>query len=103
MPRERFNFGLDRFSGLYLWVVFIIVFGAWIPSLFLSMSTVHLIASTQAVSAIIGLAVLIPMICGHVGLSVGANASWPGMVAIVIQLKLGWPLLPPLLVSLGIG
>jgi ribose transport system permease protein len=103
MPRERFNFGLDRFSGLYLWVVFIAVFGIWIPRLFLSMSTVHLIASTQAVSAIIALAVLIPMVCGQFDLSVGANANLTGMVAIVIQLKLGWSLGPTLLVSLGIG
>ena len=103
MPRERFNFGLDRFSGLYLWVVFIVVFGIWIPSLFLSMSTVHLIASTQAVSAIIALAVLIPMVCGQFDLSVGANANLTGMVAIVVQLKLGWSLGPTLLFSLGIG
>jgi ribose transport system permease protein len=103
MRRERFNFGLDRFSGLYLWVVFIIVFGVWIPGLFLSMSTVHLIASTQAVSAIIALAVLIPMVCGQFDLSVGANANLTGMVAIVVQLKLGWSLAPTLLLSLGIG
>jgi len=103
MRSERFNFGLDRFSGLYLWVVFIAVFGIWIPGLFLSMSTVHLIASTQAVSAIIALAVLIPMVCGQFDLSVGANANLTGMVAIVVQLNLGWSLGPTLLLSLGIG
>jgi len=103
MRKTRLNIGLDRFSGLYLWAAFILVFGFWVPDLFLSMSTVHLIASTQAVSAIIALAVLVPMICGQYDLSVGANANLTGMVAIVLQVKQHWPLLPTLLVSIAIG
>jgi ribose transport system permease protein len=103
VQKRRLNFGLDRFSGLYLLAAFIIIFGVWTPSLFLSMSTVHLIASTQAVSAIIALAVLIPMICGQYDLSVGANANLTGMVAVVLQVEDKWPLLPTLLVSILIG
>ena len=30
--RRKFNTGFDRFSGLYLWALFIIVFGIWVPS-----------------------------------------------------------------------
>jgi len=103
MPKHRLNIGLDRFSGLYLWAAFILIFGLWVPSLFLSMSTVHLVASTQAVSAIIALAVLVPMVCGQYDLSVGANANLTGMVAVVLQVKEHWPLLPTLLVSIAIG
>ena len=28
--------GLDRFSGVYLWILFIVVFGIWTPSEFLT-------------------------------------------------------------------
>jgi ribose transport system permease protein len=99
----RFNIGLDRFSGLYLWAAFIVIFGFWTPALFMSMSTVHVIASTQAVSGILALAVLIPMICGQYDLSVGANANLTGMVAVVLQVERHWSLLPTLLVSVAIG
>jgi ribose transport system permease protein len=99
----RLNFGFDRFSGIYLWIVFILVFGIWTPSLFLSMSTVHLIASTQAVAGIIAIAVLIPMICGQFDLSVGSNANLTGLAAVVLQTKQHWGLAPTLVVSVAIG
>jgi ribose transport system permease protein len=102
MPK-RLNLGFDRFSGIYLWVVFIVVFAIWTPNLFLSMSTVHLLASTQAVAGIIAIAVLIPMICGQFDLSVGSNANLTGLVAVVLQTERHWSLVPTLLVSVAIG
>ena len=36
--RFRIRFGLDRFSGLYLWAVFIIMFTIWSPLFFTSLS-----------------------------------------------------------------
>ena len=35
-PRRKLNPGFDRFSGLYLWALFIIVFGIWVPDQFLT-------------------------------------------------------------------
>ena len=88
--RRRFSFGLDRFSALYLWAVFIVVFGVWTPQTFLTTSTLHTVATQQAVSAMIALAVLIPMACGEFDLSVGANANFTGIVAILVQVNLHW-------------
>jgi len=33
-PRSKrgFSLGLDRFSGLYVWVILIIVFSIWVPN-----------------------------------------------------------------------
>ena len=28
---RKINTGFDRFSGLYLWALFIVVFGIWVP------------------------------------------------------------------------
>ena len=53
--KPHINLGLDRFSGLYLWALFIIVFGIWTPRLFLSIATIHSIASEQAVTGMLGI------------------------------------------------
>ena len=34
--RRSFSLGLDRFSGLYVWAALILLFGLWIPDLFLT-------------------------------------------------------------------
>jgi len=100
---RRFSFGLDRFSGIYLWIVFIVVFSVWSSDVFATMSTVHLLASTQAVAGIIAIAELIAMICGQFDLAVGATANLTGLVAVELQVKQHWPVLPTLLATLAIG
>ena len=52
-PRRKFNTGFDRFSGLYLLALFIIVFGLWVPDQFLTTSTLHSVAAQQAVTGIV--------------------------------------------------
>lgn len=100
---RRYSLGLDRFSALYLWAIFIVVFGIWTPSSFLSSITLHSIATTQAVSAIVAIAVLIPLACGEFDLSVGANANLCGIVAILLQVNLHWNVAATILVSTLIG
>ena len=99
----RPRLGLDRFSGLYLWALIIIVFSIWIPSLFPTSLTVHLIASTQAIAGIIAIAVLIPMVTGQFDLSVGATANLAGLVAIVVQTSDGVGVLPASLLAIVVG
>jgi ribose transport system permease protein len=83
-PR-RFTFGLDRFSGLYLWAVFIVVFGTWKPDLFLTSVTLRTVTSQYAVTALLAIAVLLPLVAGGYDLSVGASANLAAIVAIVFQ------------------
>ena len=78
--RRKFNPGFDRFSGVYLWVLFIVVFGIWVPSEFLTTATLHSVAAQQAVTGMIGLAVLIPLAAGLYDLSVGATANVSGIL-----------------------
>jgi ribose transport system permease protein len=103
MRRPGINFGFDRFSGLYLWAVFIIVFSIWAPSSFLTSATLHSIASEQAVSGMIALAVLVPIVCGHYDLSVGANANLCGITAILFQVQLHWSLPLAIIASVLVG
>src|SRR5581483_2166075 len=94
--------GLDRFSGVYLWILFIVVFGVWTPSEFLTTSTLHSVASTQAVTGMVALAVLIPLAGGLYDLSVGATANLTGMLAITL-LNHGWAVLPAIIASVLVG
>ncbi len=85
----RFNLGFDRFSGLYLLAVFIVVFSIWAPETFPTMATLHILASTQAIAAIAALALLVPMVTGQFDLSIGAMATVAGVSANLLQTK-GW-------------
>lgn len=99
-PGRKFSTGFDRFSGLYLWALFIIVFGLWVPSSFLTTSTLHSVAAQQAVTGMIGLAVLIPLAAGLYDLSVGATANISGILTIVLMNNHHWAVVPAILAGI---
>jgi ribose transport system permease protein len=101
--RRKFSTGFDRFSGLYLWALFIIVFGLWVPSQFLTTSTLHSVAAQQAVTGMIGLAVLIPLAAGLYDLSVGATANVSGILTIVLMNNQHWAVVPAILAGVLIA
>jgi ribose transport system permease protein len=100
---RQLNFGFDRFSGLYLWAMFIIVFGIWVPDLFLSMNTVTSIASSQAIVAMLGIAVLVPLAAGVFDLSIGATINLTAVTVALLQTKLGYGMWPSIIISVLIG
>jgi ribose transport system permease protein len=102
MRTPRFNFGLDRFSGIYLGVVFIIGFSL-LTNQFFHIATAHVIASTQATAGLIAIALLIPMVCNQFDLSVGTNANLVGMLAVILQVNLHWAVWPAIIASLAAG
>ncbi len=91
---RRFTLGFDKFSGLYLFAAFIVIFGVWSPDNFLTINTAHTIASQQAVAGMVALALLLPMVCGHFDLSIGAMANLGGMIAVIAQVEHGVAPLP---------
>jgi ribose transport system permease protein len=67
---------MARWSGLYLFAVLFLLFSLWIPSTFLTWTTVQGIASSQAVTAIAALAVVVPLTTNTYDLSVGAMVGF---------------------------
>jgi ribose transport system permease protein len=61
-----------RVSALYLLVITFLVFGFWIPDIFLTRSSIEFVLSTQAVVGILGLAALVPLVAGVLDFSVGS-------------------------------
>lgn len=97
------NLGFDRFSGLYLWAVFIIVFGIWTPDLFLSADTARSVASSQAIVAMLGIALLIPLAAGAYDLSIGATINLSAILAAWLQTHEGWGIWQSILVAVAAG
>lgn len=98
--RPRLNLGFDRFSGLYLWALFILVFGVWRPHLFLTSATVHSVASAQAVTAMLAIAVLIPIAAGAYDLSIGATINLSTVVVVWLQTVKHWNMWPAIVVAI---
>lgn len=93
--------GVDRLSGLYLWAAFIVVFGVWRPSLFLTMNTVHSIASSQAVAAMMALGLLVPLVTGAYDLSIGATANLSALLVTVLQTNRGLNMWVAIVISIA--
>jgi ribose transport system permease protein len=101
--RRTRTLGLDRFSGLYLWAIFIVVFGVWEPSLFLTSSTLHTIASSQAVAAMLSLGLVVALVCGVYDLSIGATANLTALVVTLLQTSKGMDMWVAIALSLLVG
>ncbi|WP_322751597.1 MULTISPECIES: ABC transporter permease [unclassified Frankia] len=97
----RINLGFNSFSGLYLLALFVIVFGIWTPHLFLTAATVQSVASQQAVTAMLAIAVLIPLTAGAYDLSVGATINFSTIICVWLQTDQGWSMWPAIAVAIA--
>jgi ribose transport system permease protein len=102
-PKRKLNAGFDRFSGLYLWALFIIVFGIWVPDQFLTSATLHSVAAQQAVTGIVALAILIPLAAGLYDLSVGATAGLVSVTTVVLMNDHGWGPVPAIAFGMAVA
>jgi len=98
--RRRFGLGLEKFSAIYIWVLFIVVFGVWTPGTFLTVSTLHSVASSQAAGAMLALAVLVPLAAGAYDLSVGAVINLSAVLAILLQSQDGMNMWEAIVITL---
>ena len=71
-PRAPLSVTLGRFSALFLWLGFMILFGIITGDTFFSSTTWRLTFSEGVVTAMLALAFLIPLVAGVYDLSVGA-------------------------------
>lgn len=97
------SLGFERFSGLYLWAMLILVFSLWQPDYFPTAATLHSVAADRSVSAMLALAVIVPLACGVFDLSIGAVANLSTLSAVLlITHGLAWPLAAVVAVALGV-
>jgi ribose transport system permease protein len=69
------SLGLNKYSGLYVIAALILVFGIWLPETFLTTQTLKSVADQQSITALVALALIIPMAAGVFDLSVAAQVA----------------------------
>jgi ribose transport system permease protein len=99
----KMKLGVERFSGLYLGLIFIVIFGFLRPELFLTTATMHTIASQQAITAMLAFAVLIPLAAGVFDLSIGATITLSAVLVVQLQSKSGYGMWTAIAISVGVG
>jgi ribose transport system permease protein len=93
---------LTRYSGLVIWGGLILLFGILEPSTFLTTSTLRSVLSNQAITAIMALALLLPLAAGVFDLSIASMMGLAIMLVAEFQSH-GMPWVPSVLLVLGIG
>lgn len=68
--RRKINLGLDRFSGIYVWVAIIVLFAIWIPDTFMTEGNFRIIAGDQAITAMLAIGLIVPLAAGVFDLSI---------------------------------
>jgi ribose transport system permease protein len=81
---------LDKYSALYLWALFMIVFGVLRRDTFLTTTTLHLQLTEYALIGIMALAFLVPLATGTFDLSVGNMAALSLVGSAVLNQNHGW-------------
>jgi ribose transport system permease protein len=85
------SLGPRRISAVYLWAAFVILFGLLKPGVYLSDVTIRLIFSEGAVTCLVALAFLVPLVAGAYDLAVGALMSTSVAIGVWVQLHTSLP------------
>lgn len=71
---------IGRFWGIFAFAAMFLIFSLWVPNTFLTSTTWQTIAESQAITAIIALAILAPLAAGVFDLSVAQNMGFSALV-----------------------
>ncbi|WP_169721608.1 ABC transporter permease [Nocardioides alkalitolerans] len=94
---------LDRFSGLYLAVVLVVVFSVMLPDTFGTMDNARVIAASSAIAGILTLSVALSMAAGTFDISLAANMTFSICLlgALLTRGDLAWPVAVSLTIVAG--
>lgn len=67
---------IDKYSGLYLAILLVVVFSMWLPDTFGTLDNARVIAASSAITGIITLAVVVSLASGVFDLSLAANMTF---------------------------
>jgi ribose transport system permease protein len=100
---RRVNLGFDRFSGIYTFAAIILIFGLWVPDLFLQVTNLKTILAESAITGMMALAILVPLAAGAYDLSIGGVMSVAMLLVAWLQSVHHWSAIPAVLVAIGIS
>jgi ribose transport system permease protein len=91
----------DKFSALYLWALFMIVFGVTKGSTFLSWTSFKLVVVEAVFTGVLALAFLVPLATGTYDLAIGANMSMALVISAYLSSTDKTPDLVAMFIALG--
>jgi ribose transport system permease protein len=92
-----------RFSGIYVWILFIAIYAIWVPHTFLRGSTAQGIASTQAITGFAALGVTCSLAAGALDLSFASTISLSSTLAASLLADHHFGVIPVIFLMLGLG
>jgi ribose transport system permease protein len=90
-------------SALYVFAVIFIVFSLWVPDTFLAGSTWKTMLDNQAITAMVAIALMIPLAAGAINLAVGAEVGFGSILVAWLLSKHSVPIVPAILLTLLAG
>lgn len=102
-PRRWQGLHLSAYTGLFLWAAIIAIFAIAIPGTFLTSDTAKSIADDQSITAIVALAVLVPLACGAFDISVAQMVGTSAIVCGALMSKSGLSPATAILLTLLMG
>jgi ribose transport system permease protein len=93
--------GLANFSAIYLWVIFLVLFGFLQGNLYLSKDTFQLVFAQNSVTGVLALAFLMPLVTDTYDLSIGEMLSLTIVMMNYLTIHTTLPI--PVIVLLLIG
>src|SRR4051812_35009105 len=97
------SFGFSRFSGLYVFAVFVIVFSIWRPETFPTQTTAQTVAANQAITGIAALGLVCALSVGAFDLSIAGVIGVSQTVAAALMVREGTAPGLTILIVLGLG
>ncbi|THV09975.1 ABC transporter permease [Rhizobium rhizophilum] len=107
LPRAKSRFTVktevERFALVAAWLLLIVIFGFLMPESFLSWRSFSTLFGSQAILVVLTLAIILPLTSGDFDLSGASTLTMSCMLIAVLNVKLGWPIFPVILVALASG
>jgi ribose/xylose/arabinose/galactoside ABC-type transport system permease subunit len=91
----------SNIGGVYVLLVMIVIFSIWVPDIFPEWDTAKQIMNTNAINALVALALIIPLSAGVFDLSVTATMTLSGVLCTYAVVNSGQPLIVGFLIAMG--
>lgn len=90
-------------SAVYIFVALFVLFSLWVPSTFLTWGVWRSLLVSQALDAIVAIAVVLPLAAGVFDLAVGAEMGFAGVLVAWFLSKFGIPVISSIALTLLAG
>jgi ribose transport system permease protein len=103
LQRIRASLSFTNISAVYIFVALFVLFSLWVPDTFLATGTWKSLLANSALTALVAIAVTIPLAAGVFNLAVGTEVGMAAIVSAWLLEKQHLALVPSVVVTLIIG